>query len=167
MQGASKAQQRQLIGAADYPEQPLTVQTARSLLAPMVDSAVSKSEGRLDAKYSTRIDLLETSVGSLETTVTSELRSFKAEMKEVLQSATAGQCRTTSTTALSAAAVEGQGRLAATLRLWQGRRIRQLQRFSTSTSTSTLRSGLGKEANSLLGVWWPSLGEELPSRSEA
>jgi hypothetical protein len=57
----------------------------------MIDSAVSKSEGRLDAKYSTRIDLLETSVGSLETTVTSELRSFKAEMKEVLQGATAGQ----------------------------------------------------------------------------
>ena len=56
----------------------------------MIDSAVSKSEGRLDAKYGTRIDLLETSVGSLETTVTSELRSFKAEMKEVLQGATAG-----------------------------------------------------------------------------
>ena len=90
LQGATKAQQRQLIGAAEYAEQPLTVQTARSLLAPMIDSAVSKSEGRLDAKYSTRIDLLETSVGSLETTVTSELRSFKAEMKEVLQGATAG-----------------------------------------------------------------------------
>ena len=55
----------------------------------MIDSTVSKSEGRLDAKYGTRIDLLETSVGSLETTVTSELRSFKAEMKEVLQGATA------------------------------------------------------------------------------
>ena len=90
MQGATKAQQRQLIGAADYAEQPLTVQTARSLLAPVIDSAVAKSEGRLDAKYSTRIDLLETSVGSLETTVTSELRSFKAEMKEVLQGITAG-----------------------------------------------------------------------------
>ena len=90
LQGATKAQQRQLVGAAVYAEQPLTVQTARSLLAPMIDSAVSKSEGRLDAKYSTRIDLLETSVGSLETTVTSELRSFKAEMKEVLQGATAG-----------------------------------------------------------------------------
>ena len=90
LQGATKAQQRQLIGAAEYAEQPLTVHTARSLLAPMIDSAVSKSEGRLDAKYSTRIDLLETSVGSLETTVTSELRSFKAEMKEVLQGATAG-----------------------------------------------------------------------------
>ena len=93
LQGATKAQQRQLIGAAEYAEQPLTVQTARSLLAPMIDSAVSKSEGRLDAKYSTRIDLLETSVGSLETTVTSELRSFKAEMKEVLQGATAGPQR--------------------------------------------------------------------------
>ena len=90
LQGGTKAQQRQLIGAAEYAEQPLTVQTARSLLAPMTESAVSKSEGRLDAKYSTRIDLLETSVRSLETTVTSELRSFKAEMKEVLQGATAG-----------------------------------------------------------------------------
>ena len=66
------------------------MQTARSLLAPMIDSAVAKSEGRLDAKYSTRIDLLETSVGSLEATVTSELRSFKTEMKEVLQGAAAG-----------------------------------------------------------------------------
>ena len=34
LQGATKAQQRQLIGAAEYVEQPLTVQTARSLLAP-------------------------------------------------------------------------------------------------------------------------------------
>ena len=57
MQGATKAQQRQLIGAADYAEQPLTVQSARSLLAPMIDSAVSKSEGRLDAKYSTRSEV--------------------------------------------------------------------------------------------------------------
>ena len=60
------------------------MQTVPSLLAPMIDSAVSKSEGRLDAKYSTRIYLLDTSVGSLETIVTSELRSFKAEMKQVL-----------------------------------------------------------------------------------
>ena len=90
LQGVTKAEQRQLIGLAEYAEQPLTVHTARSLLAPMIDSAVSKSEGRLDAKYSSRIDLLETSVGSLETTVTSELRSFKAEMKEVLHGATAG-----------------------------------------------------------------------------
>ena len=50
MQGATKAQQRQLIGAAEYAEQPLTVQTARALLAPTIDSAVYKSEGRLDAK---------------------------------------------------------------------------------------------------------------------
>ena len=90
LRGATRAQQKQLIGAADYSEQPLTVQTARSLLAPMIDSAVTKSEDRLDAKYNTRIDLLETSVGSLEAMVTSELRSFKTEMKEVMQGATAG-----------------------------------------------------------------------------
>ena len=69
------------------------MQTARSLLAPMNDPAVSKSEGRLDAKYGTRIVLLETSVGSLDTIVTAELRSFKSEMKEVLQGATAGPQR--------------------------------------------------------------------------
>ena len=51
-------------------------------------------------------------------------------------------------------------------RLWQGQ-VRQLQRCSTSTSTSTVRSGLGQEASSLLGVWWPALGEELPARREA
>ena len=121
MQGATKAQQRQLVGAADYAEQPLTVQTARALLAPMIDSAVSKSEGRLDAKHSTRIDLLKTSVGSRETTVTSELRSFKVLRDE--GGSAECNCRTTnaSTTALSAAAIEGQRRLAATLRLWQGK----------------------------------------------
>ena len=50
MQGATKAQQRQLmiIGAAHYAEQPLTVQSARSLLAPMIDSAVAKSEALQD-----------------------------------------------------------------------------------------------------------------------
>ena len=90
LQGATKAQQRQLIGAVEYHKQPLIEQTTRALLAPMIDSAVFKSEDRLDSKYSTRIDFLEVSVGSLETTVTSELRSFRAEMKEVLQSATAG-----------------------------------------------------------------------------
>ena len=41
-------------------------------------------------------------------------------------------CRTT---ALPAAAVQGQRRLAATLRIRQGRCLRQLQRTSTSTST--------------------------------
>ena len=43
LQGATKAQQRQLIGAAEYAEQPLTVQTARSLLAPMIDVLWSRS----------------------------------------------------------------------------------------------------------------------------
>ena len=84
LQGATKAQQQQLVGAADYADQPLTVHSARSLLAPMIDSAVSKSEVRIDAKFGTRMDAIETSVGTLESSITSELRTFKTEMKEVL-----------------------------------------------------------------------------------
>ena len=136
------------------------MQTARSLLAPMIDSAVSKSEGRLDAKYSTRIDLLETSVGSLETTVTSELRSFKAEMKEVLQGATAGpqpyqqQHRRAKEAGSDATDTAREV-------------LRQLQRSSTSTSTSAVRSSLDQEASSVLGVWWTALRAELSARGEA
>ena len=84
LQGATKAQQRQLIGAADYADQPLTVHSARSLLAPMIDSAAAKTEARLDSKFGTRLDAVETSVGTLESTITTEFRSFKEEMKTVL-----------------------------------------------------------------------------------
>ena len=149
LQGAMKAQQRQLIGAAEYAEQPLTVQTARSLLTPTIDSAVSKSEGRLDAKYSTRIGLLETSVGSLETTVTSELRYFKAEMKEFCRVLLQDHNATSSSSSRRAKEAGSD----ATARAREG-----------DTTTPALQH---QEAVSLLGVWWHSHGEELPARREA
>jgi hypothetical protein len=115
----------------------------------MIDSAVSKSEGRLEAKYSTRIDLLETSVGSLETTVKSELRSFKAEMKEVLQGATAGPQPYQQQP-------KGKGG-------WQrryGKGKGSYGNFSAAVPAPAPydQTWANLEASCLLGVWWPSHG---------
>ena len=47
----------------------------------MIYSVAAKTEARLDSKFGTRLDAVETSVGTLESTITTEFRSFKEEMK--------------------------------------------------------------------------------------
>ena len=83
--GMTKAQQKKLIGSVAVDESMLTPASVRALMAQCADSAVAKSEVRLEQRFEDRLSGVETSMGSLESTVTSQLKAVAQELKTEIQ----------------------------------------------------------------------------------
>ena len=83
--GMTKAQQKKLVGSVAVDESLLTPASVRALMAQCADSAVAKSEVRLEQRFEDRLSGVETSMGSLESTVTSQLKAVAQELKSEIQ----------------------------------------------------------------------------------
>ena len=81
----TKAQQKRLVGSVAVDESMLTSASVRALMAQCADSAVAKSEVRLEQRFEDRLSGVETSMGSLESTVTSQLKAVAQELKTEIQ----------------------------------------------------------------------------------
>ena len=83
--GMTKAQQKKLVGSVAVDESLLTPASVRALMAQCADSAVAKSEVRLEQRFEDRLTGVEASMGSLESTVTSQLKAVAQELKSEIQ----------------------------------------------------------------------------------
>ena len=83
--GMAKAQQKKLVGSVAVDVSMLTTASVRALMAQCADSAVAKSEVRLEQRFEDRLAGVETSMGSLESTVTSQLNAVAQELKSEIQ----------------------------------------------------------------------------------
>ena len=81
----TKAQQKRLVGSVVADESMLTSASVRALMAQCADSAIAKSEVRLEQKFEYMLSGVETSMGSLESNVTSQLKAIAQELKAEIQ----------------------------------------------------------------------------------
>ena len=81
----TKAQQKRLVGSVAVDESLLTPVAVRALMTQCADSAVAKSEVRLEQRFEDRLSGVETSMGSLESTVTLQLKAVAQELKSEIQ----------------------------------------------------------------------------------
>ena len=81
----TKAQQKRLVSSFAVDESLLTPVAVRTLMAQCADSAVAKAEVRLKQRFEDRLSGVETSMGSLKSTVTSQLKTMAQEMKSEIQ----------------------------------------------------------------------------------
>ena len=89
--GMKKAQQKKLIGSVAVDESLLTQASVRALMAQCADSAVAKSEVRLKQRFEDRLAGVETSMGSLESTVASQWKAVAQELKSEIQQSRKGK----------------------------------------------------------------------------
>ena len=82
--GMTKAQQK-LVSSVAVDESILTPASVRALMAQCADSAVAKSEARLKQRFEDRLAGVKTSMGLLESTVTSQLKAVAQELKPEIQ----------------------------------------------------------------------------------
>ena len=83
--GMTKAQQKRLIGSVAVDESMLTSASVRALMAQCADSAIAKSEVRLEQRFEDRLSGVETSMSSLVSTVTSQLKAVAQDLKSEIQ----------------------------------------------------------------------------------
>ena len=89
----TKAQQKRLVGSVVADESLLTPVAVRAIMVQCADSVVAKSKVRLAQRFEDRLSGVETSMGSLESTVTSQLKAVAQELKsEIQQSRFRGKC---------------------------------------------------------------------------
>ena len=81
----TKAQHRRLDGSVVVDESMRTSAFVRALMAQCADNAIAKSEVRLEQKFEDRLSGVETAMGSLESTVTSQLQAVAQELKSEIQ----------------------------------------------------------------------------------
>ena len=89
--GMTKAQQKRLVGSVAVDESLLTPASLRALMAQCTDSAVAKSEIRLEQSFADRLAGVETSMAALESTVTSQLKAVAQDLKSEIQQSASNQ----------------------------------------------------------------------------
>ena len=87
----TKKQRKELIGAVMNADSPLTELAARTLMAQYADSAVAKTEARLEQKFGGRLDSVENAVGSLESTVGTQMLALVNEVKTLTSTVAKGK----------------------------------------------------------------------------
>ena len=81
----TKAQQKRLVGSVAVDESMLTPASVRVLMVQCADSEIAKSEVRLQQRFEDRLSGVQTSMGSLEPTVTCQLKAVAQELKSEIQ----------------------------------------------------------------------------------
>ena len=86
----TKAQQKKLVGSVAVDESQLSQTAVRTLMATCADNAIAKAEVRLEQRFEDGLAGVETSMGSLETTVMTQLKAVADELKTEIQQSRKG-----------------------------------------------------------------------------
>ena len=87
----TKTQKKKMVGALMHADTPLTELAARTLMAKYADSAVAKTEARLETKFGGRIDAVENAVGSLESTFGTQMQTLVTTVQNLTTAVAKGK----------------------------------------------------------------------------